>query len=153
MISRVNFKWTANLLHLNTLNNFNNLPKTLINTWRNFHRTVTIVMLIWCLKQVKFCVLKLPLNESFFWGTQNYYMSYIQYYFFFCFFFVLFCFFYFRWKRWWHVGEFVVSRRNYRECLFDLHFVQCQTTADISGIANELVQYVQNYFQYVHILI
>ena len=36
-------------------------------------------------------------------------------------------------------------------CQFVVHFIQRQTTTDISGIANEFVQYVQNYFQYVYI--
>ena len=32
-----------------------------------------------------------------------------------------------------------------------MHFIQCQTSADIWGIVNEFVQYVQNGFQYVYI--
>ena len=39
----------------------------------------TTVMLIWRLKQVKYFIFKFPINESFCWGTQNYYMYYIQY--------------------------------------------------------------------------
>ena len=34
-----------------------------------------------------------------------------------------------------------------------MHFIQCQTSADIWGIVNEFVQYVQNGFQYVYISI
>ena len=34
-ISRVNLKWTANLLHLNTL-----FTQNMINAWSNFHRTL-----------------------------------------------------------------------------------------------------------------
>ena len=37
------------------------------------------VMLIWCLKQVKDFLLKFLRNGSVCWGTQNYYMCYIQY--------------------------------------------------------------------------
>ena len=47
-------------------------------------------------------------------------------------------------------GEVVVNRTNYQGCQFDVHFIQCQTSIDISGIANEFVQYVQNYSQYVY---
>ena len=32
-----------------------------------------------------------------------------------------------------------------------MHLIQCQTSADIWGIVNEFVQYVQNGFQYVYI--
>ena len=47
------------------------------------------------------------------------------------------------------VGEVVVNRTNDQRSQFDVHFIQCQTSTDISGIVNEFVQYVQNYFQYV----
>ena len=33
----------------------------------------------------------------------------------------------------------------------DVHFIQSQTSTDISRIVNGFVQYVQNYFQYVYI--
>ena len=42
----------------------------------------TTVMLIWCLKQVKYFILKFLINGSFCWGRQNYQMRYIQYCFF-----------------------------------------------------------------------
>ena len=33
---------------------------------------------------------------------------------------------------------------------FDEHFIQCQTSTDISGAINEFVQYDQNYLQCIH---
>ena len=49
------------------------------------------------------------------------------------------------------VGEVFVNQTNYQGCQFDLHFIQCRTSTDISGIINEFVQCDQNYFQYVYI--
>ena len=51
--------------------------------------------------------------------------------------------------RW--IGEVVVNQTNYQGCQFDVHFIQHQTSTDISGVVDEFVQYVQNYFQYVYI--
>ena len=47
------------------------------------------------------------------------------------------------------VGEVVVNRTNYQGCQFDVHFFQSQTSTDTSRIMNKIVQYVQDYFQYV----
>ena len=44
------------------------------------------------------------------------------------------------------VGEVVVNQTNYQGWQFNVRFIQCQTSTDISGIANEFVQYVRNYF-------
>ena len=62
-------------------------------------------------------------------------------------------FFYFRSRCCWRVGEVVINQTNYQGCQFDVHFIQCQTSTDISGIVNGFAQYVQNYFDYVYILI
>ena len=43
------------------------------------------VMLTWCLKKIKDIIRKFSIKGSFFWGTQNYYMHYIQY----CFIFII----------------------------------------------------------------
>ena len=42
-------------------------------------------MLTWCLKKIKDIIRKFSIKGSFFWGTQNYYMHYIQY----CFIFII----------------------------------------------------------------
>ena len=51
------------------------------------------------------------------------------------------------------VDEVVVNRTNYQGCQFDLHFIQCQTSTDISRIMKAFVQYVQIYFPSVYISI
>ena len=61
---------------------------------------------------------------------------------------LIFCF---RWRCWWRVSEVVVNWTNYQGWEFDLHFIQSETSTDISGIVNEFVQCVQNYFQHVYI--
>ena len=33
---------------------------------------------------------------------------------------------------------------------FEEHFIQCQTSTDISGAINEFAQYDQNYLQCIH---
>ena len=100
----------------------------------------TTVMLIWCLKQVKDFIFRYPINGSFCWGTQkllNVPNTVLL--------------FSFRWWCWWRFGEIGVNRTNYQGCQFDVHFIQCQTSTDISWIVHSFVQYVQNYFQYVYI--
>ena len=59
--------------------------------------------------------------------------------------------FYYMWGCWCQVGKVAVIRTNYQGCRFDVHFIHCQTSTDISEIVNDFVQYVQNYFQYVYI--
>ena len=43
-------------------------------------------------------------------------------------------------------GEVVLNRKNNQGCQFDVHFIQCQQSINISEIVNEFVQCVQNYF-------
>ena len=57
----------------------------------------------------------------------------------------------FKWRCWWRVDEVAVNRTNYQGCQLDLNFIQCQTYTDISGIMNEIAQYVQNYCQFVYV--
>ena len=57
------------------------LSKNLINTWRNFNRTVTQVMLISCLKQVEDFFLKFSINGIFCWGRQIFNALYIVHFF------------------------------------------------------------------------
>ena len=47
-------------------------------------------------------------------------------------------------------GEVVVNQTNYQGCKFDLSFIHCQTSPDISGIVNDFIQYIQNYSQYLY---
>ena len=42
----------------------------------------------------------------------------------------------------------LLIKKNDQGCQFDVHFIQCQISTDISRIVNEFF-YVQNYFQYV----
>ena len=44
----------------------------------------------------------------------------------------------------------LLIKKNDQGCQFDVHFIQCQISTDISRIVNEFF-YVQNYFQYVYI--
>ena len=48
------------------------------------------------------------------------------------------------------VNEVTVNQKNYQGCQFDVDFIQCQTSTDISRSVNEFF-YAQNYFQYVYI--
>ena len=44
------------------------------------------------------------------------------------------------------VDEVEVNQRNHKECQFDVHFIQCQKSTDISRIVKKFVQYIQNFF-------
>ena len=77
-------------------------------------------MLIWCLKKNKDFIVTFSVNGSVCWSTQNDYTSAggVDEVF----------------------GEVLVNRTNVQGCQFDVHFSQCQTSTDISGIVNQFVQ-------------
>ena len=82
----------------------------------------TTVTSVWCLQEVKYFILKLLINGSFWCGTKLLQFLYAV------------LFFPFSWSCWWHAGEVAVNRTNYQGCQFDVHLLQCQISTDISRI-------------------
>ena len=48
------------------------------------------------------------------------------------------------------VGEVVVNQTNYEGCQFNVHFIQCQISTDISGIVNGFVQNMSRTISNMH---